>query len=335
MLTYDIIADEIARREMRSAYLLSGDEPYFIDKLTELFVATIPEEERDFNLSILYGSDKQTDLGRITSDAMRFPMMGERHLVLIKEAQQIADLDKIATLLAELPDTTCLVLAYKKKADKRKALYKAFAASGGLFESNPISERDIAHFITSSLAKHRLSIDAHSAQLMAEHTGNDLEKILGEVEKLSIILGANGGKVTPELIEQHVGISREYNNFELLNALIRRDAAKAFRIAYYFASNEKTYPIQMTLPVLFNFFSQLMGAYYLPQRDERSLASGLGIAPYMARDYAEASRNYSAVQVYNIIREIRMSDAYSKGVDGNVGGGEILKDLVSFILSTP
>lgn len=332
MLSYDLIAKEIASRQLRSAYLLMGEEPYFIDKLTEQFLTLIPEEEQDFNLSLLYGNDRAVDLAQITSDAMRFPMMGERHLILVKEAQQVSDLDKLSTLLGELPETSCLVLAYKKKADKRKPLYKAFAALGAIFESNPISEREVPKFITTSLKSKQLEIDAHTAQLMAEHTGNDLEKILGEVEKLSIILGPRGGRITAELVEEHIGISREYNNFELLRALIHRDVAKAYRIAYYFAANEKSYPIQMTLPVLFNYFSTLMGAYYLPNKDERSLAAGLGISPYMARDYAEGMRQYTAGQTFGIIRQIRLSDAYSKGVDSNLPGGEILKELIAFIL---
>lgn len=333
MLTYDIIAKEIATRSLRPAYLLSGEEPYFIDKLSELFLGVIPEEERDFNLTLLYGADRGVDLATITSDAMRFPMMGEKHLLMIREAQQVSDLDKIASLLTELPETTCLVLVYKKKADKRKGLYKAFAALSAVFESNPISERDVPHFITTALSDRRISVEAQTAQLMAEHTGNDLEKIMLEVEKLSIILGAAGGRLTPELVEEHIGISKEYNNFELLRALTERDATRAYRIAYYFAANEKIYPIQMTLPVLFNFFSQLMAVYYLPSKDERSLATALGIAPYMARDYLRASQIYTAAQVYAIIREIRLSDAYSKGVDSSLSGGDILKELVSFILT--
>lgn len=333
MLTYDTIAGEIASHALRSAYLLSGEEPYFIDKLTDLFMGLVPEEEQDFNLTVLYGNERTTDLATITSDAMRFPMMGERHVVIIKEAHQVGDLDKIAMLLPDLPETTCLVLAYKRKADKRKGLYKAFDTLDAVYESNPISERDVPRFITTALRAKQLEIDAYTAQLMAEHTGGDLEKIMGEVEKLSIILGGRGAKVTAEIIEEHIGISREYNNFELLRALIHRDVAKAYRIAYHFAGNERNYPIQMTLPILFNYFSQLMGAYYLPQKDERSLATNLGISPYMARDYAEGMRMYTATQTYAIIRQIRLADAYSKGVDSYLSGGEILKELVSYILT--
>lgn len=330
MLTYDIIAQEIKDSNLRPAYLLSGDEPYFIDKLTDLFLQVIPEDEQDFNLTVLYGNDRDTTVALIASDMMRFPMLGEKQMIIVKEAQQIQDLDSLAKLLPELPPTTCLVLCYKKKADKRKALYKALADS--TLESNSISERDVPRFITTSLSAKGLNIDAHTAALMAEHTGNNLEKISGEVEKLAIIL-PTGSAVTPEAIEEHIGISKEYNNFELLRALIHRQDSQAYKIAYHFARNEKNYPIQMSISILFNYFSTLLGAYYLQQRDERGLAQGLGISPYMAKDYLAGMKSYSAGQVFQIIRQIRLADAFSKGVDANIPSGEILKQLISSILT--
>lgn len=334
MLTYDTIAKEISSKQLRSAYFLSGEEPYFIEKLVELFIAFIPQDERDFNLSVLYGSDKRIDLSLIVSEAMRFPMMGDKSMVIIKEAQQITDLDKLASLIPEVPHSTCLILAHNKKADKRKALYKVFEKLGAVYESMPIAEREVPQFISSALRAKGLELDAYTAQLMAEHTGRDLEKIMGEVEKLSIVLQGKSSKVTPELIEEHIGISREYNNFELLRAIISRDASKAYRIAYYFAANEKNYPIQMTLPILFNYFSLLMGLFYLSQKDERSIAQALGISPYMAKDYLLGSKHYNAAQTFAIIRQIRLSDAYSKGVDSYLSGGDILKELIAFIFNT-
>lgn len=336
MLSYQDIVTEIETRVLRRAYLLFGEDTYYIDRLCNLFTErVIPKEEQDFNLTVLYGSEKGTDASSIARDAMRFPMMGERHLVIIKEAQLVSDIERLGELLDELPETTCLVVAYKKKADKRKGLYKGFLAQeGSIFESMPLSEREVPHFISQSLAVHNIKVDAHTAVLMSELTGNDREKIAHNVDKLSIFFGLEGGTLTPELMEEQIGVSREYNNFELLSALIHRDVSKAFRIAYHFASNEKTYPIQMTLPILFNYFSQLMGAYYLPQKDERSLAQGLGISPYIARDYAIGLQSYSARQVFGIIHQIRLSDAYSKGVGASLSGGEILKELVSYILTT-
>lgn len=335
MQTYDSIARAIRDRNIATAYLLWGEEPLFIDKLSGLFASqVIPADERDFNQTLFHGNDRDLDAQTIIAEAMRFPMLGEKLLVLVREAQQVKDLDLLAPYLTQLPESTCLVLCYKGKVDKRKALYKAFDTLGTHYESSRISDGKVPDFIIKSFAGRRIQIDAHTAQIMAEHTGNDLEKILSEVDKLSIVLGERGGQITPEFIETHVGISKEYNNFELLNALIRRNAAQAFRIAHYFAQNERTYPIQMTLPILFNYFAQLMAVHYLPDKSERSIASQLGIAPYMAGSYAQGAQAYSARAVFAIVRQLRLSDAASKGIGSSLSGGEILRELIAFILAT-
>jgi hypothetical protein len=169
---------------------------------------------------------------------------------------------------------------------------------------------------------------------MADSTGNDLEKILNEVEKIALALSEKGTRtVTPEVIEYYIGVSKEYNNFELLTALIRRDAARAYRIALYFASDERNHPIQMTLSTLFGFFSNLMAVYYIDQPNERSIASLLGVQPFVARDYDLARRGYSAAQTFAIIHQIRLIDAYSKGVDANIPTSQLYSELVSRILA--
>lgn len=334
MLSYEDIASAIRDRKPKRAYLLWGEEPLFIDKLAEIFSARlIPAEEQSLNQIVFYGYDKEVDCRTILGEAMRFPMMGERTLVLVRDAQQVRDIDDVAPYLDELPDTACLVLCYRKKIDKRKALYKAFDKLGTHYESTRLSDSRVPDFIVKSFTAQRMQIDHRSAQLMAEHTGNDLEKILGEVAKLSIVLGERGGTVTPELIEEHVGISKEYNNFELRQALIDRNAARAFRIAQYFAANERLYPIQMTLPILFGYFSQLMAVYYVADKSERGIASALGVSPYAARDYIDGARHYTAAATFSIIHQIRMTDAASKGVDSNAPGGELLRELIAFILA--
>lgn len=336
MLTYEQVVQAITAGKPNSAYLLWGEEPLFIDRLAELFATrVVPDSERDLNQTILYGNDKDVDVATIISEALRFPMMGERILVLVRDAHQVRGIEGIAPYLPKLPETTCLVLCYKKKVDKRRQLYAAFDKLGSVYESQHIRDAQVPSFITSSLSARHVQIDQHTAQLMAEHTGNDLEKILGEVDKLSIVLGERGGTVTPELIEEYIGISKEYNNFELLNALIQRDAPRAFRIAHYFAANEKNFPIQMTLPILFRYFSLLMGVYYAPDRSERGVAAQLGLpSPYAARDYIAGAQRYTASGVFSIIRQLRMADAASKGVDANIPSGEILRELVASILAS-
>ncbi|MDO4692019.1 MAG: DNA polymerase III subunit delta [Porphyromonadaceae bacterium] len=333
MPTYEDIVRKIKKRNLAPAYMLWGEEPLFIDKLAEVFASElIPEDERDFNLSILYGHDVAAR--EVVTEAMRFPLMGEKHLVLVREAQMIKDIEQIAAYIPSLPESTCLVLCYKKKADKRRSLYKSLEAIDGLYESSKIYDSKIPDFIIKSFSAEGLSIEPRTAFVMADHTGNNLEKILSEVRKLSIALSASPHKlVTPEIIERHIGISKEYNNFELLRAVVERDAPKAFKIAYYFAANEKNYPIQMTLPVLFNYFSTLMAVYYLPQINERSVGELLKVGSFQVRDYLTGARLYSSGSVYEIIRRIRLADAASKGVDASLSGGEILKELLSFILS--
>ena len=261
-------------------------------------------------------------------------MMGSQVLVLVREAQQVRDLDTLAAHLDELPESTCLILCYKKKADKRKALYKAISERGGFFESTKMYDSKIPDFIIKSFAARQLDIDPRTAHLMADSTGNDLEKILNEVEKIALALSEKGTRtVTPEVIEYYIGVSKEYNNFELLTALTRRDAARAYRIALYFASDERNHPIQMTLSTLFGFFSNLMAVYYIAQPNERSIASLLGVQPFVARDYDLARRGYSAAQTFAIIHQIRLIDAYSKGVDANIPTSQLYSELVSRILA--
>lgn len=334
MLTYEDIARAIKEQSLAPAYLLSGEEPLFIDKLCDAFLTLIPEEEQEFNLSVLYGNDKELTVGAIVNEMMRFPMLLGRILVLVKDAQQVKGIEELAPYLERLPDSTCLVLAYRKKVDKRKALYKAFDALGTYYESTPLPEGRIPSFIQSSAKVKRLEVSTQVAHLIAEHTGNDLEKILGELDKLSLVLGATGGEVTASLVEEHIGISKEYNNFELKDAVVRRDAGKAFKIAYYFASNERANPIQATLPLLFNFFAQLLAVYYLPDRSEGNISRQLSISPYVAKELALGAQRYTAGGVFSIIRQIRLADAASKGVDSNLSGGEILKELLVFIFAT-
>lgn len=333
MPTYDEIIRSLKQRKPQRVYLLAGDEPLFIDQIASFAAKElIPAEEQDFNQSILYGAE--VNARTILLEALRFPMMGSQVLVLVREAQQVRDLDTLAAHLDELPESTCLILCYKKKADKRKALYKAISERGGVFESTKMYDSKIPDFIIKSFAARQLDIDPRTAHLMADSTGNDLEKILNEVEKIALALSEKGTRtVTPEVIEYYIGVSKEYNNFELLTALIRRDAARAYRIALYFASDERNHPIQMMLSTLFGFFSNLMAVYYIAQPNERSIASLLGVQPFVARDYDLARRGYSAAQTFAIIHQIRLIDAYSKGVDANIPTSQLYSELVSRILA--
>ena len=329
MPTYDDIIRALKQRRPQRVYLLTGDEPLFIDQIASFATShLIPEEEQDFNQTILYGGD--VSARDILLEALRFPMMGSQVLVLVREAQQVRDLDQLAPHLSE---STCLILCYKKKADKRKALYKSASTLDAVYESPQMYDSKIPDFIIKSFAARQLSIDPRTAHLMADATGNDLEKILQEIDKIAIATSGKTRTITPELIEYYVGISKEYNNFELLSALLRRDAGRAYRIAFYFAANERNHPIQMTLSTLFGFFSNLMAVYYLPNPQEQSIAALLGVQAFVARDYDLARRNYTAAQTFAIIHHLRLVDAYSKGVDASMPSSELYSELISRILS--
>lgn len=329
--------DEVIRAlktgdKLAPVYLLAGEEPLFIDQIsTYALQQMIPEEEREFNLSSLYGADVTAQ--DILMEALRFPMMGARILVVVREAQLVRDLDALTPGLSQLPQSTCLLLCYKKKPDKRKALYKAIDALGGVYESARIYDSKLPDFIIKSFAAKQLTIDPRTAHLMADATGNDLEKILQEVEKVAIATAGKVRQITPEIIEEYIGVSKEFNNFEMLAALVRRDAERAYRIAHYFAANERNHPIQITLSLLFGFFANLMAVYYLPQPNERSIASALKVSTYAARDYDLARQQYSAVQTFNIIRQLRLIDAYSKGVEASIPPSELYIELISRILA--
>ncbi len=332
MAGYQEIATQIIKKDLQPLYFLYGEESYLLDKLTALFAErVIPQDEEAFNLSILYGADVVAQ--DLVADAMRFPMMGERVLVLVREAQMCKDLEKLQPYLAEFPPSTTLVLCYKKTPDKRKALFKTLAERAVCFESQPIKEYKLVDTIIQMCRAEHFGISPKTAQIMGEHTGTSLEQIASELDKLRLAYPKGKSELTADDIELYIGISKEYNNFELRQAIINRDAAKAFKIAHHFSKNESKYPVQAILPLLFNYFTNLLAVYYLPNRDEKTIASSLKVSSYQVQDYVSGLQHYSIMATFNIIHQIRMSDALSKGVGGTVTSSQVLIDLLSYIFN--
>ncbi len=330
---YEQIVRSIKQGKTATITLLMGDESYYIDKLATLFEHTVmPEAERDFNQSVLYGND--TDVQALVAETMRFPMMSERVLVILREAQMMDKLERFESYVEQIPETTSLLICYKGKLKKTTKLYKSIDKHGIVFETNKVPDYKVPDLITFMAQGRGMMIDPRSAALLAEFLGNDLDRIDSELEKIAIALPANDRVITADIIQKYIGISKEYNNFELLRAVVQKNAARAFQIAFHFAKNEKNNPIQPTLSVLFNYFSNLIALYYLPQVDERNIMTTLQLkGAFQARDYMTGFRNYKALQTYNILHQIRMTDAASKGVDSSVPSGELLKELLCFILS--
>lgn len=332
--TYEEIARDLKNRVYKPVYYLMGEESYYIDKISEYIMQSVlTEEEKEFNLTVLYGAD--TDVTTIINAAKRYPMMAERQVVVVKEAQTVKRMEDLSFYLQKPLQSTILVLCHKHGViDRRKKLAAEIEKAGVLFESKKIKEAQLAGFISSYLKRKQVEIEPKAAEMMAEFVGTDLSRLAGELEKLVITLPQGIRRVTPEQIERNIGISKDYNNFELRSALVAKDILKANRIIKYFEENSKTNPLQMTLSVLFGFFSNLMLAYYAPEKSEQGIAAQLGLkSPWQAREYMAAMRVYNGVKVMQIIGEIRYCDARSKGVDNSsLTDGDLLRELIYRIL---
>ncbi len=332
--TYESIMSELRNGIYHPVYYLMGEEGYFTDRITDYIIEnSLTEVERDFNLTVFYGLE--TDINTIINTAKRFPMMAERQVVVVKEAQALKDLDPLVFYLQNPQPTTVLVFAHKNGSiDKRKKVATELDRKGVVLDTKKYKDDHLPSFITSYLNEKGLKADPKSVLMLRESIGADLARIAGEIDKLSISIPRGTSAITPELVEEHIGISKEYNNFELQNAIINKDIYKANKIINYFAQNPKKNPIQMTLALLFSFFSNLMMCYYAPEKTERGIMEFLGLKnSWGVSDYMKAMKNYRAMHVLEILHLIRLADAQSKGAEGvQMPDGEIMRELLYKIL---
>ena len=332
-ITFEEILKDINARNFKPVYLLMGEEPYFIDRLLDAIVSNaLPMEERDFCLTTFYGAD--TTANAVINTARSFPM-GSRMVVVVKNANELKDIEELSVYLQNPQPTTVLVLVNKNgNFDRRKKFVSRAASIGVVFESQKVRESQLSGIIATFFRQKGYTADVKSVSLIADSIGSDLTRLYGEMTKLVNSLTPEVKVITPELVEQHIGISKDFNIYEFQNALIARDSFKAFQIAKYFDDNPKQNPIQAVLPSLFRLFSQLMIAYYSPGKDKNSVAQYLGIQPWQVeRNIFPAMRNYSAAKVLSILSVIRDTDEKSKGFGGSkVANGDLLKQLVFFIL---
>lgn len=328
------LVTDIKNGIIKPIYFLMGEEPYYIDKISDFIEQNIlSEEEKGFNQMVLYGRD--VTIEDIVANAKRYPMMAERQVLIIKEAQDLSrTIEKLVDYASNPQLTTVLVVNYKyKKIDKRKALYKTIKKIGVVYESKKLYENQVGEWIRRVLSPKDYSIMPKAAQMLVEFLGTDLSKINNELEKLQIIL-PKGSQITPELIEENIGISKDYNNFELRKAVGNKDVLKAQQIAKYFGDNPRSNPMVVTVSLLFNFFSQLLHYHGLNDKSSRSVASALRINPYFVNEYISAARNYPMKKVSQVISTLREFDVKSKGVGANaVPQGDLLKELLVRIMS--
>lgn len=333
-MTYEEVARSIKNRQFAPVYFLMGEEDYYIDRLSDYIVQmALDEAEKEFNLTIMYGPE--TDIVTVINAAKRYPLMSEHQVVMVKEAQGMKNLDDLVFYLQKPLTSTILVFCYKHGVlDRRKKLTAQLEKAGVLFESKKLKDAQLPGFIAAYLKRKQIEIEPKAQEMLAEFVGADLNRMAGELEKLIITLQPGRKRITPDQIERNIGISKDYNNFELKNALIGRNIMKANQIVKYFEENPKNNPLVLTLSILFSFFSNLMLAYYAPDKSDRGIAAYLGLrSPWQTKEYMAAMHAFSGRKVMAIIGALRDCDARSKGVgNSSVADGELLRELVYFIL---
>ncbi|WP_431166972.1 DNA polymerase III subunit delta [Tenacibaculum halocynthiae] len=327
------IVNDIKNGSLKPIYFLMGEEPYYIDKISEYIEKNVLDEsEKGFNQVVMYGRDVSID--EIVSSAKRYPMMADRQVIIVKEAQDLSrTIDKIESYARNPQPTTVLVFNYKyKKLDKRKKAYKAIAKNGLIYESKKLYENQVADWIRKVLGGKKYNIEPKASQMLVEFLGTDLSKISNELDKLISVLPAET-IINPSHIEENIGISKDFNNFELRKAVGQKDVVKANRIINYFAQNPKNNPLVMTISLLNSFFTQMLMYHGLKDKSKGSVAKTLGVNPYFVDDYATAGRNYPMRKVSQIIGLLRDADVKSKGVGANaMPQSDILKELLFKIL---
>ena len=332
-VTYEEIISDLKKRIFKPVYFLAGEEPYYIDLLTEhIQEKVLAEDQKAFNQIILYGED--TNIAAIIDTARRFPMMSSHQVLIIKEAQALKKLEELIIYLEKPLLSTILVFSYKYKTiDKRTKLHKILESHGVYFESPRIRDYLIPAWIERYLMTKGIKADPTASAMLTEYLGTDLHKIVNELDKLIITLPPGEPQITTTLIEKNIGISKDYNIFELQKAIGERNILKANMIIHYFADNPKDNPITFSIASLFGFFSKLLTFHYLTDKSKNNVASVLKINPYFVKEYENSASKYNVAKTVQIISLLRTYDMKSKGYgDPGTEPGDLLKELVFRIL---
>ena len=333
--TFQDIMKDLKARRFSPIYILMGEEAYYIDQITNYIAENVlTPAEQDFNLNICFGAD--VSAVQVTDMAKRFPMMAEYQVVIVKEAQNIHSLDALEKYLKNPAKTTILVWCHKNgKIDARKKVISLAEVHGVVFESKKLKEYQLAGFMQNYLAAKKITIEPKATQMMADHIGADLSRLTSELDKVALSLSENDKRITPDIVEKEVGVSKNFNTFELRDAIVNRNVFKANQIVNYFISNPKAGSLYSFLPLLFSYFQNLMIVFYSPNnKSESDIAQILGLKNnWGAKEYIIGMRNYSARKTMDIIAKIREVDAKSKGLNNvSTGAGDLMKEVIFFIL---
>ena len=332
-VTYEEIISDLKKRIYKPVYFLAGEEPYYIDLISSFIEEKVlPEEEKAFNQMILYGDD--TNIHSVIDTARRFPMMASHQVIIIKEAQSLKKIEDLGVYLEKPLLSTILVFCYKYKTlDKRTKLFKTLDSSGSYFESSRIRDYLIPGWIERYLMLKGIKTDPRASAMLTEYLGTDLHKIVNELDKLIITLPDDKPVITTTLIEKNIGISKDYNNFELQKAIGEKNILKANMIVLYFAHNPKDNPITLSIASLFGYFSKLLTYHYLTDKSKNNVAAVLRVNPFFVKEYENSAVKYSSLKTMQIISLLRTYDLRSKGYgDPGTEPGELLKELVFKIL---
>ena len=331
--SYEDIISDLRKRIFRPVYFLAGEEPYYIDLITGFIEDNVlTDAEKAFNQIIVYGDD--TSVPAVIEISRRFPMMASHQVVIVREAQSLRKIDDLLKYIEKPLLSTILVLNYKYKViDKRSKLYKALATQGVYFESARLRDYQVPPWIERYLMSKGIRIDPSASEMLNDHLGTDLHKIVNELDKLLITLPAGKKVITTDLIEKNIGISKEYNNFELQKAVGEKNIVKSNMIIRYFADNPRDNPITLTIASLFAFFSKLLTYHYLTDKSKNNVAAILRINPFFVKDYELSASKYDVSKTVRIINLLRTYDMKSKGYgDLSTEPGDLLKELVYKIL---
>jgi len=331
--TYEQILTDLRKKAYHHVYFLMGEEPYYIDLLSDFIQNNVLDEaEKEFDLTILYGKD--VDIITVINTAKRYPMMGKHQVVIVKEAQLIKEWDNLIHYLSNPLKSTILVFCYKYNTpDKRKKWFLEVLKVATVYESVKLRDYEVGAWITKYCKSKNVAIDEKAVAMLTDFLGTDLSKLVNELEKLVLTKSNDSQRITPDLVEKNIGISKDFNVFELQSALINKDVLKANRIIRYFSENKKANPMVLVLAQLFKFFSELMMYHYLPDKSQGAVASELRINPYFVKDYQKASQAFGAWKTMNIITYIRETDARYKGIDNpSTDEGDLMKELIFKIL---
>lgn len=335
-VTFDAIMRDLKSGKYAPVYILMGDESYYIDRITDYIAEDVLDpDDRDFNQTVVFGAD--TTAAQVVDMAKGYPVMPAAHrVVIVKEAQGLKSLDALERYFERPLASTLLVIAYKNGTiDRRKKVVGKAEAVGVVFESKKKRDYELPAFIETYLKKNHVAIDPKSAAMIAEHIGADLSRLISELDKVMISLPDDNRRVTPDIVEREIGVSKEFNIFELRTAIIERNVFKANQIVKYFDKNPKAGSLFSCLPLLYTFFQNLMVAFYAPDKNnDNNLAAFLELKSVWAlKDYRVGMRNFSAMKTLQILAKIRETDAKSKGLDSlNTSTDDLMRELVFFIL---